>query len=45
MALSLRRNVRTKIDDFGEKLNSAWARTDEIFAIVATNALAATPIV
>jgi ergothioneine biosynthesis protein EgtB len=45
MPLPLRRNVCTKIEEFAEKFNSAWARTDEIFAIVATNELAATPIV
>ena len=45
MALPLRRSVLSKIDDRREKFISAWARTDEIFAILPSTELAASPIV
>ena len=45
MALSLQRSVNGKIDDLRENFISAWARTDEIFAIVPRSEWAANPIV
>ena len=45
MALPLQRRVLSKIDDLREKFISAWARTDEFFAIVASGQLNAIPIV
>ena len=45
MALPLRRSFRTKLDEFREKLASAWTRTDDIFAILPSAELNATPIV
>jgi hypothetical protein len=43
MALPLRRSFNN--EGVREKLNSAWSRTDEIFAIVASGQLNANPIV
>ena len=45
MALPLQRSFRTKLDEFREKLTSAWAHTDDIFAILPSAELNATPIV
>lgn len=45
MALPLKRSVAGRIEGVREKLISAWARTDEIFAIVPDGELGAAPIV
>jgi len=45
MARPLQRISFDKVKDLREKFFSAWARTDDIFAIVADSDLLATPIV
>jgi ergothioneine biosynthesis protein EgtB len=45
MALPLKRGSGAEIDELRERLLSAWARTDEIFAIVPDSELSAAPIV
>lgn len=45
MAFTLQRSVLSKIDDLRESFIAAWARTDEIFAIVPRHDWAASPIV
>jgi ergothioneine biosynthesis protein EgtB len=45
MALPLQHGPATEIDGLRERFLSAWARTDEIFAIVPDSELAAVPIV
>lgn len=45
MARPLQRSSFDKVENLREKFFSAWARTDEIFAVVADSDLLATPIV
>lgn len=45
MALPLQRRVPSNIDDLRENFTAAWARTDEIFALISPSEWAATPIV
>ena len=45
MALPSKHAVAGKFDEFRDKLIAAWARTDEIFAIVPSSELGAVPIV
>ena len=45
MALSLQRNERDRVEVFREKFRAAWARTDQLFALVSAPAMLVQPIV